>query len=77
LDRDLTKSHVVSGRRQPAPPELGLLANLRMLNVRRSRLIDRDLTVTCFFQVGTSSRHRQQQSASFESSSSEYDMRVE
>ncbi len=48
-----------------------------MLNVRRSRLIDRDLTVTCFFQVGTSSRHRQQQSASFESSSSEYDMRVE
>jgi internalin A len=38
-DRDLTKSRVVSGRRQltSLPPELGLLTNLTVLSVRQSR----------------------------------------
>jgi Leucine-rich repeat (LRR) protein len=44
---------VYSNQLTSLPPELGLLTNLRMLNVRHSRLINLGLTrVTCF-QVGT------------------------
>jgi Leucine-rich repeat (LRR) protein len=33
------------------PPELGLLVNLKRLNVRLSRQMDRDLTAVSRFQV--------------------------
>jgi hypothetical protein len=48
LDRDLTERHVVVlqvARNQltSLPPELGLLTNMKLLNVRRSRQMDLDL----------------------------------